>query len=92
MKKVFHRYLGSASLSEIASYMLGEILPEKHSFWDKVYCLGSVVALGIVARTGWDRGPTAEPQKPDGGAGTPKRKTILLLSRCINGSVTCIKK
>ena len=30
MKKVFHRYLGSASLSEIASYMLGGILPEKH--------------------------------------------------------------
>ena len=58
----------------------------------QVYCLGSVVALGIVARTGWDLGPTAEPQKPDGGAGTPKRKTILLLSRCIDGSVSCIKK
>ena len=56
------------------------------------FCSGSVVALGIVARTGWDRGPTAEPQKPDGEAGTPKRKTILLLSRCINGCVTCIKK
>ena len=37
MKKVFHRYLGSASLSEIASYMLGEILPEKHSFWDSFF-------------------------------------------------------
>ena len=56
------------------------------------YCLGSVVALGIVARTGWDRGPTAEPQKPDGEAGTPKRKTILLLSRHGIGSEACIKK